>query len=296
MQAVTAQGATLRGSTLTREALAASGGAAILSALLVWMGPPGSDLAAHVYQRAVYLQHGFTLWNNFWYAGRYSFVTYSLIYYPLAALRSASGCWRWRRSRRRRSRSRVVVLRQWGVEARWSSRTFAVVWAGIVAVRGVPVRARRGARAARARRAAARGTLAVRGARGADRGREPARLPAAGARGRSGLAIGRRDRPAELVAPARGRRGRARRGRCSGGSSRTTGDYPFSAGELLARARLLRLRDRPDLAGRAARAAAGSSSRSTPSAASLAFFVPSALGENVAPAALRAVPLAVLVC
>ena len=26
------------------------------------------------------------LWNNFWYAGRYSFVTYSFLYYPLAAI------------------------------------------------------------------------------------------------------------------------------------------------------------------------------------------------------------------
>ena len=128
MQGVTAQGATLRPSALTREALAASGGAAILSALLVWMGPPGNDLAAHVYQRAVYLQHGFALWNNFWYAGRYSFITYSLIYYPLAALvgiqllavatiSAASLAFA------------VLVLRQWGAQARWSSRTFAVAWA-----------------------------------------------------------------------------------------------------------------------------------------------------------------------
>ena len=29
---------------------------------------------------------GFLVWNNFWYAGRYSFVTYSVLYYPLAAL------------------------------------------------------------------------------------------------------------------------------------------------------------------------------------------------------------------
>ena len=57
-----------------------------MAALLTWLGPPGTDLAAHAYQRALYLQHGFTLWNNFWYAGRYSFITYSLIYYPLAAL------------------------------------------------------------------------------------------------------------------------------------------------------------------------------------------------------------------
>jgi len=137
VQAVTAQGATLRPSALTREALAASGGAAILSALLVWMGPPGSDLAAHLYQRAVYLQHGFALWNNFWYAGRYSFITYSLIYYPLAAwigirllavatISAAALAFA------------VVVLRQWGVKARWSSRTFAVVWAASVLTAAFP--------------------------------------------------------------------------------------------------------------------------------------------------------------
>jgi hypothetical protein len=122
---------TLRTSALTREALAATGAAAALSALLVWMAPPGSDFAAHVYQRAVFLQHGFALWNNFWYAGRYSFVTYSLLYYPLAALLgirllavatiSAATL-----------AFAVVVLRQWGTKARWSSRTFAVVWAGTV--------------------------------------------------------------------------------------------------------------------------------------------------------------------
>ena len=31
-------------------------------------------------------RHGFTLWDNFWYAGRYAFVGYSVLYYPLAAL------------------------------------------------------------------------------------------------------------------------------------------------------------------------------------------------------------------
>jgi len=55
-------------------------------AALVWFGPPGTDLAAHVYQRHLLLSDGFELWNNFWYAGRYTFVDYSLTYYPLAAL------------------------------------------------------------------------------------------------------------------------------------------------------------------------------------------------------------------
>src|SRR4051794_32850389 len=52
---------------------------------LVWLGPPGADLAAHVYQRTMFIQHGFALWSNYWYAGHYSYITYSLLYYPLAA-------------------------------------------------------------------------------------------------------------------------------------------------------------------------------------------------------------------
>ena len=48
--------------------------------------PARLDLAEHAYQRTLFLNDGFALWNNFWYAGRYSFVTYSVLYYPLAAL------------------------------------------------------------------------------------------------------------------------------------------------------------------------------------------------------------------
>ena len=105
--------------------------AASFAAALAWLGPPGSDLAAHAYQRTVFLQHGFQFWNNFWYAGRYSFVTYSLLYYPLAAVLGirllavatiALAALAFA----------VVLGREWGPTARWSSRTFAVVWAGIV--------------------------------------------------------------------------------------------------------------------------------------------------------------------
>ena len=120
-----------RANPLVREALLSAAAAALVATLLVWLGPPGTDLAAHAYQRTLFLQHGFTLWNNFWYAGRYSFITYSLLYYPLAAF----------------ARIRllavatialaalafaVVLGREWGPTARWSSRSFAVVWAGIV--------------------------------------------------------------------------------------------------------------------------------------------------------------------
>jgi hypothetical protein len=120
-----------RASPLAREATLCAAAAAGLAAALAWAGPPGTDLAAHVYQRAVFLDHGFTFWNNFWYAGRYSFVTYSLLYYPLAAalgirllavatVSTATLAFA------------VLVWREWGPRARWSSRTFAIVWAGIV--------------------------------------------------------------------------------------------------------------------------------------------------------------------
>ena len=116
---------------LAGEALLSAAAAATIAALLAWLGPPGSDLAAHAYQRTLFLEHGFTLWNNFWYAGRYSFVTYSLIYYPLAAalgikllavatVALASLAFA------------VILWREWGPTTRWSSRSFAVVWAGIV--------------------------------------------------------------------------------------------------------------------------------------------------------------------
>ncbi len=108
-----------------------AGAAAGLAAVLVWLGPPGADLAEHAYQRTVFLNHGFALWNNFWYAGRYSFVTYSVLYYPLAALLGIRLLAVATVSTAALAFA-VVLWREWGPTARWSSRTFAVVWAGIV--------------------------------------------------------------------------------------------------------------------------------------------------------------------
>ena len=51
-----------------RETVLCTGIAAVTASLLVWLGPRGGDLAAHEYQRHLYLLHGFTLWDNFWYA------------------------------------------------------------------------------------------------------------------------------------------------------------------------------------------------------------------------------------
>jgi hypothetical protein len=120
-----------RTSPIFREATYAAGSAALLAALLVWLGPPGTDLASHAYQRTLFLHHGFTLWNNFWYAGRYSFVTYSVLYYPLAALLGIKLLAVATVSTAALAFA-VVVSREWGPTARWSSRTFAVVWCGIV--------------------------------------------------------------------------------------------------------------------------------------------------------------------
>src|SRR3954470_14262463 len=116
---------------LVREETFAAAIAAVLAATLLWAAPPGVDWAAHSYQTTFLVDNGFAIWNNFWYAGRYSFVTYSVLYYPLAALigirllavatvSTAALAFA------------VVVGREWGPAARWSSRTFAVVWAGIV--------------------------------------------------------------------------------------------------------------------------------------------------------------------
>src|SRR6476469_5536264 len=122
---------------LVREAVLSAVGAAAIAGALLWFGPPGVDTAAHAYQRTFLLQHGFAVWNNFWYAGRYSFVTYSFIYYPLAVVlgikllgvlsiaASAAGF-------------AILVGREWGPKARFSSRTFVILWPGVVLTAAFP--------------------------------------------------------------------------------------------------------------------------------------------------------------
>jgi len=111
--------------------------AALTGAALAWLGPPGTDLAAHVYQRHLLLSDGFALWNNFWYAGRYSFVDYSVSYYPLAALlgirllatvsvAASAGAFA------------LVAEREWGGAARWPAAVFAVVAAASILTGAFP--------------------------------------------------------------------------------------------------------------------------------------------------------------
>src|SRR5947209_6567424 len=122
---------------LVREETLAAALAGVLAAVLVWAAPPGVDWAAHSYQRTFLLQHGFAIWNNFWYAGRYSFVTYSFIYYPLAAVIGIKllavltiGV--------AALAFALVVWREWGRSARFSSRAFAILWPGIVLTAAFP--------------------------------------------------------------------------------------------------------------------------------------------------------------
>jgi uncharacterized membrane protein len=68
-----------------RFALACAAVAGALAQIVYHGGPPGVDLPAHLFQTWLYSHAGFNLWNNYWYAGRYEFVTYSVLYYPVAA-------------------------------------------------------------------------------------------------------------------------------------------------------------------------------------------------------------------
>ena len=59
--------------------------AGLTAAVLLTVGPPGIDTPAHLFMTWVFRHAGFQLWNNYWYDGRYDFVGYSLLFYPLAA-------------------------------------------------------------------------------------------------------------------------------------------------------------------------------------------------------------------
>lgn len=111
----------------TRTPLIATLAALATAALVLFVLPPGGDLAAHLYQRGFFIKNGFAFWNNYWYAGRYSFVTYSIGFYPLAALVGIKVV-----SLAAVAISTavfaIVLARQWGDAARWPIRAFAVVW------------------------------------------------------------------------------------------------------------------------------------------------------------------------
>ena len=270
--------------------LAAAGVAATLAAALAWFGPPGSDFAAHLYQSGLFEDHGFGIWNNFWYAGRYSFVTYSLLYYPLAALFGikllavasiataalAFG---------------VVAAREWGPASRWSNRSFAVVWAGVVLSGAFPFALGMALAllALWALQAGRRGRFALLTVLVLARARSrscswPSFSPASASRGR---------RAGRARAPARdARRSRPRSSWCSCASS-LRGPVPVLAARVRRGVRLLRLRDPAHVA----RAAAGMLRWIYVVylvACTAAYLVPSSLGENIARLRYAAIPIAIL--
>ena len=69
-----------------RAALVAAGITTLVGALVLAFGPPGVDRAAHVYHTNEFAAHGWRVWNNYWYAGRYELLNYSILFYPIAAV------------------------------------------------------------------------------------------------------------------------------------------------------------------------------------------------------------------
>ncbi|HYW28990.1 MAG TPA: hypothetical protein VE824_04195 [Gaiellales bacterium] len=111
--------------------LLAGGVTLLLGALMV----PGIDAPSHLFQTWLYRHGGFDVWNNYWYAGRYEFVNYSMLYYPLAAhvgqlgvlvpcSALMGGCFA------------LVCRREWGAAARGPSVTFAVTAPFIMMIGG----------------------------------------------------------------------------------------------------------------------------------------------------------------
>lgn len=107
--------------------LAAMLAVAVAAPLIAW-GPPGVDMAAHLYQAHVART---AMWDNLWYSGSYNYVTYSLLWTPLvvvagiipvgvASILVGAAAFA------------SLVGRVWGPAARWSARSFGVMWGSTV--------------------------------------------------------------------------------------------------------------------------------------------------------------------
>ncbi|HET8527705.1 MAG TPA: hypothetical protein VFL60_02250 [Gaiellaceae bacterium] len=102
--------------------------AAAASSLAVYGPARGGDLAAHLWRTSL-VQHGFVVWDNLWFAGQYPLASYSLLYYPVAAVTgnrvlgivgvvAAAGIFS------------SVLRNEWRSAGRWPGRAFAVLLAG----------------------------------------------------------------------------------------------------------------------------------------------------------------------
>src|SRR3954451_7615123 len=122
---------------VNRTVLLALGLAGALGLALGLAGLSGVDDAAHRYQASVFSVDGWTAWDNYWYAGRYGVINYSMLFYPAAAVlgvvtvavlavTASSGLFA------------VIVLHQWGRPARWSALLFALSMPALLAAGQYP--------------------------------------------------------------------------------------------------------------------------------------------------------------
>ncbi len=102
--------------------------AAAAALTVVLVGPAGGDVPAHLY-RTLLVHENVYLWDNLWFAGQYPLVSYSLLYYPVAAILGnvvivvasvVAAAMLFQR----------ICEREWGDAAVWPSRAFAIVVAG----------------------------------------------------------------------------------------------------------------------------------------------------------------------
>jgi hypothetical protein len=119
-----------------RETVVCASLGAAFALFVVTVTPRGGDLAAHLYRTSL-VKHGVLVWDNLWFAGQYPLSSYSLLYYPLAALvgnttlaiggvATAAGVFA------------SVAVREWHSVGRWPARTFAVLLAGQVFTAAYP--------------------------------------------------------------------------------------------------------------------------------------------------------------
>jgi hypothetical protein len=100
--------------------------AGTLAFIFVVFLPKGEDAAAHLYQTQVWRDQGWQFWDNFWYAGRYSQINYSLIYYPLAGIAGTAAVVTASVAGAAAAFSRIVH-RRWPTVALWPSVAFALL-------------------------------------------------------------------------------------------------------------------------------------------------------------------------
>lgn len=108
-----------------REAAVAALAAGGSAALVIALGPPPVDEAAHLY-RTLLSEHGVYFWDNLWYGGQYPFVSYGFLYYPPASVvgnvplvvAAAVAC---------AALFASLVVREWGDAAVWPARLFGAV-------------------------------------------------------------------------------------------------------------------------------------------------------------------------